>query len=1770
MTVSGVSSRVAKPPETCRSDLERRGEPLAPAGRTGQHARDAVAIIGMSCLFPGAPDLDSYWRNILGKVDAVTDPPPEARETGLYFEPNSREADRVYCKRGGYLGSLATFDPLSHGIPPVAVGGEPDQWLALQLARDALADAGYVQLDEPVRKRTAVILGKGTYLNAGNAIAVQHGLVVNQTLEILKTLHPEYTEAELEALRRELKAELPPFNAETMPGLVPNVIVGRIANRLDLMGPTYTVDAACASSLVALRLAVRDLRDGECDLALAGGSQVWIPMPTLSIFCQLGALSPKQRLRPFDSDADGTLLGEGIGMLVLKRLRDAELDGDRIYAVIRGVGIASDGRGASVMAPRVEGEEMALRRAYEAAGVSPRTVGLIEAHGTGIPLGDLVEVEALSRVFGPRDREPPRCALGSVKSMISHTIPAAGVAGTIKAALALYHKVLPPTLNCDEPNPRFELEKTPFYVNTETRPWIHGGPDPRRAGVNAFGFGGINAHVLLEEYTPRRAADGQAEGNGDERPAADRPTKVSAGHDHLPVWECEVCSIGAESAADLLEQVTLLLRRLDRAGDAEPASPTDGRADLGGEIRLADLACTLNRDFLSAASRCVYRLALVATSVADLRYKLDRAAKRLAAPDGCRRIQDVSGIYFAAEPLLRDGKLAFLFPGEGSQYPSMLADLCLHFPEVRECFDQIDRVYFGHPRGYVPSDHIFPRPRFARSPEGGVEMRLFEIAGAVEAVLTANQAVLTLMRGLGLQPDVIVGHSTGEFSALRAAGIFDPDREQFFDLSLKLYRNYEEAARAGVPRAVLLAVGAERERVEAIAREAGGELYVAMDNCPHQVVLVGEHHAAERALEIVRREGLASERLNFDRAYHTPLFAPYVDHLRQIFEEARILPARIPIYSCTTAAPYPHDPAAIRELMVEHWLRPVQFRRTVEALYEDGVRAYVEVGPRGNLTAFIEDILRGRRFCAVPANVQRRSGLMQLHHLVAILTAHGANLDLMYLYRGRRLRRVARDNRADSSAPKQPGLRLKLNTGFPAMRVPEEFARRLRAEVSPAASLQVSSLLPPPEAPPDGAAAIREVAQTEAGSSPQWSPSRNAISDPVAPETTPSGHLQEWANRDGSDQAGQTVTALAPSCGSPAISMVQDFLRTMEQFLVVQQRVMHGCLPAPVGGPTTPEQPFPLLGDVVSWVPGVELVARRTFDPADDLYLRDHTLGRGVSDADPNLLALAVMPLAMSIEILAEAAAFLSSGRTVVGVRDVRAYRWIAFDDQPQALEVRARQHAGDPFRVDVELRNLTEDCRADQPPAGPVIAATVVLADSYPQPSPLGPQPPRDGRRSRLRRDRLYSDYMFHGTAWQAVASVEQVGDDGSVAVLRVLPSDGLLRDNPNPRFVLDPVVLDAAGQVIGFWTAEQLATGKVIFPFRLEALEVYGPRRPAGTVVTCVASIRLIGDQLVRSDIDVIADGGLPWFRLIGWEDKRFELPAGFHQLMQPARQELSQPWPEPVARLPHSHLFECRKVPASLRSDRGFWQRVWAQRVLSRAERAIFRGIAGPESEQLKWLAGRTVAKEAARQLLRSRYGLDLPPAEIEIDLDLRGRSTVGGSWTSAVAAPPVVSIAYVGGMAVAVAGLAPRSGADRGESGLPLGVHIESEWSSSDRRGEFAFTSEEIELLHAAASETGAEWVLRGWCAKEAVAAALAADLPGGPRSVAVVGTDPEAGAVFVQPAGPLAAARPDLLGATLVAFTSLHDGLVVAATFCEFLAAGSIGGLAVEGALEKAV
>jgi acyl transferase domain-containing protein/phosphopantetheinyl transferase (holo-ACP synthase) len=1612
-----------------------------------------VAITGMSCLFPGAPDVDAYWRNILDKVDATSDPPPESWDPDVYYDPDFADTDATYCKRGGYLGSLATFDPLAHGVPPVSVGGEPDQWLALRLAQAALEDAGSATLPRHVRERTAIVVGKGTYLNGGNAIAVQRGLVIGQTLDLIRRLYPEHSDDDIEELREEMQRVLPPLGPETVPGLIPNIVVGRIANRLDFMGPAYTVDAACASSLVAVQLAVRDLLSGECDLALAGGSQVWMPVPTLNLFCRLGALSRREQIRPFDREADGTLLGEGIGMVVLKRLADAERNGDRIYAVIRGVGVSSDGRAVGVMAPRVEGEELALRRSYAEAGISPRTVGLIEAHGTGTPVGDVVEIDALTRVFGERDGELPRCGLGTVKSMISHTIPAAGVAGLIKVALALHHRVLPPTLHCDEPNPK--LERTPFYVNTETRPWIHAGSEPRRAGINAFGFGGINAHAVLEEFDGGSAAD------------------------HRPPWETEVCILESESQDGLLAEA-------ERLASALASAPPFG---------LTDLAFTLGRA-LGRAERPL-RLAIVASSLDDLRQKLGQAIEKLRSRD-CRRIKAVSGIYYAAEPLGRKGDVVFVFPGEGAQYPNMLADLCVCFPEVREVFDRIDRLYAGHPRGYLLSDWVFPRPAFSEEERRRAEERLMQLDIAVESVLTANGAVHALLRRLVGEPDAMVGHSTGEHSAAIASGVLDLDTDERLRAFCEgLHNSYADAAsRQDIPRAVLIALGAGGTQALEMASEAGGEIHLAMDNCPHQAVLVGEPAAAARVRQIAAREGIVAEELPYDRAVHTPLFAPFADNLRGIFAALPVRAARTQLWSCTTAGPYPDDPAAIRELLVEHWTSPVRFGETIEALYERGARMFVEVGPRGNMTAFIEDVLRGRPCCAVASDVRRRSGVTQLNHLVGLLAVHGIDVDIGHLFEERRADEIDwRDPAAEQGAG--GGVEVSLSTAWPMLRLPPEVSERLRSRGVRSGNGQepAPEPAPPPVTAAEGAPALPAVAQS---------------AEPV---------LARSAVLHGAPLAGDD--------DDEAAAVMDDHLRTMEQFLDAGEQIMRaylgGAAPVVVEGTR-----HPLLGTIVASQPGLELVARRVVDPAEDRYLLAHTLGRAVSRTDPDLHALALMPLAMSLEILAEAAAALVVEGSVVGLRDVRAHRWLAWGEEPRTLEVHARLLASKDgcARVHVELAELADGAAA----GAPAVEADVLLHDRFPAPPPAVAADLREGRPSRFEPGVLYDEVMFHQECWQAVRSVDVVAPAAALARLQVLPRTGLLRSTPAPAFVLDPVVLDAAGQVIGFWTADRLERGRIVFPFRLAALDIYAAVPAEGETLDCRAAIELVGDGLVRSDIDVLDPAGQPWMRLTGWEDKRFDVPERYGPLIVPSElAPISTPWQEPVAAYAGRPV-ACRRLDARLPADGGLWKRVWASRVLGRRERELFAALRLPEHRQLEWLGARSAAKEAVAELLRGAHGLELLPADIEILAGEGGAPVVVAPELERLGSAAVVSLAHAQGEAVALAALLGSGSVEA------IGIDIEHLATRPPGFAEAALREDERRLIEGVPADLADEWLLRCWCAKEAVGKALGSGMaPGGTQTPAATSLDLDRQEVVVR------------VGERRLVAHTLRDGDLVVAT-----------------------
>ena len=863
-----------------------------------------IAIVGMSALFPGCKNLCTYWENILNKADNVHDAPDEW--TGPYSDLNSTEGGTLYTRKGGFLGELAEFNPIEFGIMPNSVdAGDPDHFLSLKVARDALQDAGYI--DRPFnREKTGIILGRGTYTNRGGVGGVQRGIILDQTLDLLRQLNPGLDRDTLINIRKELESSLPPFSADCIPGMVPNLLTGRIANRLDLMGPNYIVDAACASSLIAIELAIKELLDGRCDMMLAGGVQASTPPQLFMMFCQLDALS-HSNIRPFDKSADGTLLAEGLGILVLKRLTDAEQDGNRIYAVLKGLGSSSDGKALGLLAPRLEGQVLALQRVYGDNGIGSDTVALVEAHGTGMRLGDQTEMQSLTSVFGQRKGQIPGCALGSVKSMIGHCIPAAGVASIIKTALALYHKVLPPTL-CDRVNPALEIEKTPFYINTEARPWIHGNRAvPRRAGVNAFGFGGINAHALLEEYTG--------------------PQTLDAKLLHKQ-WPTELLIFSGDGHSALIALVNNVQRIL--------------QADVN--TSLANLAYTL-----SGLELGTHRLAIIASDVPDLQTKLHLAIEKLTNHASSTPVSPTVPIYYTDPNLTAEpGKTAFLFPGEGTQYPNMLADLCLHFPKVRAWFDTLDED-FPYKSEYLPSSLIFPPPTCTTDEERNfITSQLFSMKVASAVSLVANLALYELLSDLGIKCDVMVGHSAGEHAALTASGTVRPmERGQLLKKLRHLNQIYSDLeAQNSIPKGALLSVGAiDPASLKQLVDDSSGRLHLAMDNCRNQAVLFGSEEDIDSAISRLKEAGGICTRLPFDRAYHTPLFEGVEAAYRPYYDDLDVGPGHTRLYSCVTCEAFPAQPEAIRDLAVKFLSNRVRFRETIEKLYDDeGIRTFITVG----------------------------------------------------------------------------------------------------------------------------------------------------------------------------------------------------------------------------------------------------------------------------------------------------------------------------------------------------------------------------------------------------------------------------------------------------------------------------------------------------------------------------------------------------------------------------------------------------------------------------------------------------------------------------------------------------------------------------------------------------------------------------------------------------------------------------------------------------------
>jgi acyl transferase domain-containing protein/NAD(P)H-dependent flavin oxidoreductase YrpB (nitropropane dioxygenase family)/NAD(P)-dependent dehydrogenase (short-subunit alcohol dehydrogenase family) len=1082
--------------------LESMAAPQAVAAAAPPGKPAAAAIVGMGCILPGAPDLATYWENILDKVDAIREVPEDRWDWRRYFDPDPTAKDKIYSKWGGFIDDTP-FDPLHYGIPPNSLKSiEPLHLLTLETVRAALVDAGFEDghiADPELRKRTSVILGVG-----GGTGSLGQAYAVRASLQGL-----------MEAPPAEVFERLPEWTEDSFPGVLINVTAGRVANRFDLGGVNFTVDAACGSSLAAVRLAVQELLAGTSDMVIVGGADTFQNPFDFTAFCKTHALSPRGKCSTFDAGADGIAIGEGVAIVVLRRLDEAVREGARVYACIQGVGGSSDGRDKSLTAPRPEGQALALERAYGMAKFSPATVGLIEAHGTGTVAGDRAEVSTLNAVFGAAGAETQSCAIGSVKSMIGHTKCAAGTAGLIKAALALYHQVLPPTNNVERPIPDAKFAESPFYVASESRPWIAPADGtPRRGGVSAFGFGGTNFHVVLEEF--------------------DRGGPDPDGKALRRRFPAELFLIGAASETELARQVEAL------AGAATAATP----------LELRDLAYSRWIAFNAAAT---WRLAIVAGSHQELAERAEAFAKYRretglgTAGAALMRAIDPRGVYLSTAPATAEQKVAFLFPGQGSQYPNMLRDLALQFADVGEVFARADAVLGGKlPRRL--SSFVFPPAAFSDDERKAQRLAVTQTQVAQPAIGAASVAMARLLVSMGVNADIAAGHSYGEYVALHHGGAYD----EATLLALSEARGRCMVETTAADPGTMASVMADAETVQRHLGD-GSLAQIANRNAPDLTVIAGPKEAVAQASDMLTQAGLSVRPIPVACGFHSISVAPARDRFAAVLAQTPLVASRSPVFSNTTATEYPSDPAQMRALLADHMVKPVNFAGEIQQMYDAGARVFVEVGPNNVLTGLVGRILKDQPHVAVASDIPARPGLVQLQHLLGQLAVIGLPVRLDRLFAGR-----IGDGVAAKSQQLKPTSWL-INGGYAR---PARDPRRVVTPI-PAA---VTALPKPIEAAP-----IRLAAQARP----------TAVAAPAHAVTS-----------------AMPLSAMVPAIATGRTQVMLQYQQLMERFLTAQQQVMLTYLkggvaqPAQIAAPietTRPITAMPAMALPITAMPTVEM-----------------------------------------------------------------------------------------------------------------------------------------------------------------------------------------------------------------------------------------------------------------------------------------------------------------------------------------------------------------------------------------------------------------------------------------------------------------------------------------------------------------------------------------------------------------------------------------------------
>lgn len=797
-------------------------------------SQNRIAIVGLGCIFPDSANISEYWENIISKKYSITEVPDSRWDKNIHFDEDKTAQNKTYSKIGAFIEDYK-FNSINYRIPPkISDSMDSVQKWSLDAAKQALEDAG-ISTDGKNRLPIAVIIGNSVggeiQRKTNKGIFVSEFLFELENNDVFKSLGEEKQNSLLQILKEKYNEKFPPVTEDSMPGELSNIISGRIANVFNLTGKSMTTDAACASSIAALDTAVKSLTSGDFDTVLVGGADRSMDEASYIKFSKIRALSATGS-RPFDEGADGFVMGEGAGFMVLKRLEDVIRDGNKIYAVISAIGASSDGRGKSITAPNPEGQKQAIEMALHLADLTVNEIDYIEAHGTSTIVGDAVELNVLEEVFQNR-KNTRKLAVGSIKSQIGHLKSAAGIASLIKTTLTIYNKILPPTINVQTPNPKIDWDKSHLKINTEPIDWAVEKGILRRAGVSAFGFGGTNYHTILEEYSPEKVA-----------------------------------YIFEESPLPIAKTIDL-------------TSP--------GEISLQSI-----------------------------------------------------------KP-----KLSFMFTGQGSQYLGMAKHLYENSSIVAQTFEKAEKIWYSY-YSYSLKEIIFGSEKLS---EEANKKRLTDTKFTQPALFIVDIAIARLLSEEGIQPDIVAGHSLGEYVALVIAGSLS------FEDGLKAVIERGRAmSRAGntVPGA-MAAVLAPVDIVKEIMDEVkNAYLTIANYNSKSQTVVSGDIESIEEVLEISKKKGVSAIRLNVSTAFHSQIVKNVEEEMEKVLSKIEFRPPSIPVFSNVTSLPYPNDPSLMRNLLVEQISSSVRWVDEVENMYKAGARYFVEVGPKKALFSFVKDILKDK------------------------------------------------------------------------------------------------------------------------------------------------------------------------------------------------------------------------------------------------------------------------------------------------------------------------------------------------------------------------------------------------------------------------------------------------------------------------------------------------------------------------------------------------------------------------------------------------------------------------------------------------------------------------------------------------------------------------------------------------------------------------------------------------------------------------------------------